>query len=168
MRLRKMAERTCYVCYRMRVFRDFAQDFSNIFESAAMLKFERIPDFLYGIGETLKVIIEVGNRMQGICRWHPPTTAGRSRRRRWLQGCEEGHEAQGQRVLGEARRVERHAQRRLTRQFRTLRQKPATSPRVGLFASVRACHPPSRRNAPQAAVAASSAVDGRHYLSTGS
>ena len=26
------------------------------------------PDFLNGVGEALKVIIEVGNRMQGICR----------------------------------------------------------------------------------------------------
>ena len=27
-----------------------------------------MPDFLNGVGEALKVIIEVGNRMQGICR----------------------------------------------------------------------------------------------------
>jgi len=54
--------------FRTRVFRDLAQDFGNIVESAAMLKLERIPDFLYGIGEALKVIIEVANKMQGICR----------------------------------------------------------------------------------------------------
>ena len=54
--------------FRTRVFRDLAQDFGNIVESAAMLKPERIPDFLHGIGEALKVIIEVAGRMQGICR----------------------------------------------------------------------------------------------------
>ena len=54
--------------FRTRVFRDLAQDFGNIVESAAMLKLERIPEFLHGIGEALKVIIEVANRMQGICR----------------------------------------------------------------------------------------------------
>ena len=54
--------------FRTRVFRDLAQDFGNIVESAAMLKLERIPDFLHGIGEALKVIIEVAERMQGICR----------------------------------------------------------------------------------------------------
>ena len=54
--------------FRTRVFRDLAQDFANIVESAAMLKPDRIPDFLHGIGEALKVIIEVAERMQGICR----------------------------------------------------------------------------------------------------
>ena len=54
--------------FRTRVFRDLAQDFGNIVESAAMVNIERIPDFLHGIGEALKVIIEVANRMQGICR----------------------------------------------------------------------------------------------------
>ena len=54
--------------FRTRVFRDLVQDFGNIVESAAMLKLERIPDFLHGIGEALKVIIEVAERMQGICR----------------------------------------------------------------------------------------------------
>lgn len=54
--------------FRTQVFRDLAQDCNNIVESAAMLKLERIPDFLHGIGEALKVIIEVGNRMQGIYR----------------------------------------------------------------------------------------------------
>ena len=32
------------------------------------MNLERVPDFLHGIGEALKVIIEVANRMQGICR----------------------------------------------------------------------------------------------------
>ena len=50
------------------MFRDLAQDFANIVESAATVNVERIPDFLHGIGEALKVIIEVANRMQGICR----------------------------------------------------------------------------------------------------
>lgn len=100
--------------FRTRVFRDLAQDFSNIVESAATVKHERIPDFLHGIGEALKAIIEVAEKKQGICRWNPLTTEGRRRRRRWLQGCKEGHEVPRQRVLGEARRVERHAERGLT------------------------------------------------------
>ena len=54
--------------FRTRVFRDLAQDFGNIVKSAAMLKTERMPDFLHGIGEALRVIIEVAERMQGICR----------------------------------------------------------------------------------------------------
>ena len=54
--------------FRTRVFRDLAQDFASIVESAATVKLERIPDFLHGIGEALKVIIEVAERMQGICR----------------------------------------------------------------------------------------------------
>ena len=121
-------------CFRTRVFRDLARDFGNIVESAAKVNFERMPDFLHGIGDGLKVIIEVANRMQGICRWYPPTSEARSRRRRWLQGCEEVDEAPRQQILGEARRMERPPLRRLTRQFRTLRHKPATLPRVGLFA----------------------------------
>ena len=55
-------------CFRTRVFRDLARDFGNIVESAAKVNFERMPDFLHGIGDGLKVIIEVANRMQGICR----------------------------------------------------------------------------------------------------
>ena len=54
--------------FRTRVFRDLSQDFGNIVESAATVNLERVPDFLHGIGEALKVIIEVANRMQGICR----------------------------------------------------------------------------------------------------
>ena len=54
--------------FRTRVFRDLAQDFGNIVESAATVKLERIPDFLHGIGEALKAIIDVANKMQGICR----------------------------------------------------------------------------------------------------
>ena len=50
------------------MFRDLAQDFGNIVESAATVKLERIPDFLHGIGEVLKAIIEVAEKMQGICR----------------------------------------------------------------------------------------------------
>ena len=54
--------------FRTRVFRDLAQDFGNIVESATTVNLERIPDFLHGIGEALKVIIEVSERMHGICR----------------------------------------------------------------------------------------------------
>ena len=52
---------------------------------------------------------------------YPPTSEARNLRRRWLQGCEEGHEAPRQRVLGEALRVERHAERGLKRLFLALR-----------------------------------------------
>ena len=103
----------------------------------------------------VKVIIEVANRMPGICRWYPPTTEGMSRRRRWLQGCEEGHEASRQQVLGEARRVERHAERGLTRQFLALRHKPATLPRVGLSSFRRPTTPLGRKSPTQANVARS-------------
>ena len=54
--------------YRMRVFRDFAKDVGDIAEAGARVNFVTMPDFLNGVGEALKVIIEVGNRMQGICR----------------------------------------------------------------------------------------------------
>ena len=103
----------------------------------------------------VKVIIEVANRMHGICRWYPPTTEGRSRRRRWLQGCEEGHEAPRQRVLVEARRVECHAERDLTR----IQPKPAAEPRNlacgGLSSFRRATTPPARKSPTQANVARS-------------
>ena len=54
--------------YRMRVFRDFAKDVGDIAEAGTRVNFAAMPDFLNGVGEALKVIIEVGNRMQGICR----------------------------------------------------------------------------------------------------
>ena len=54
--------------FRTRVFRDLAQDFGNIVESAATVDVKRIPDFLHGVVEALKVIIEVAEKMQGICR----------------------------------------------------------------------------------------------------
>lgn len=141
--------------YRMRVFRDFAKDIGDIAEAGARVNFVFMPDFLNGVGEALKVIIEVGNRMQGICRWYPPTTAGRSRRRRWLQGCKEVHQASWKRLLVEARRMERHAKRSLTARASASLAKPATSPRVGLFASGQVSARPSRRNATRANVARS-------------
>ena len=54
--------------FRTRVFRDLAQDFANIVASAATVNFEKMPDFLRGICEALKVIIDVANKMLGICR----------------------------------------------------------------------------------------------------
>ena len=54
--------------YRMRVFRDFSKDVNDIADAGARVNFVSMPDFLNGVGEALKVIIEVGNRMQGICR----------------------------------------------------------------------------------------------------
>ena len=128
--------------YRMRVFRDFAKDIGDIAEAGTRVNFVTMPDFLNGVGEALKVIIEVGNRMQGICRWYPPTTAGRSRRRRWLQGCKEVHQSSWKRLLVEARRMERPPLRRLTARAGALPAKPATLTRVGLFASGRASASP--------------------------
>ena len=55
-------------CFRTRVFRDLSRDFAKITESAATVNFERMPDFLHGIGDALRVVIDVANRMQGICR----------------------------------------------------------------------------------------------------
>ena len=52
----------------MRVFRDFAKDIGDVAEAGARVNFVIMPDFLNGVGEALKVIIDVGNRMQGICR----------------------------------------------------------------------------------------------------
>ena len=124
--------------YRMRVSRDFARDVNDLTVAGAKVDFGNIPGFLDGIAEALKVIIEVGARLHGICRWYPPTTAGRSRRRRWLQGCEEIHQAQRQCLLGAARRMERPPPRRLTARALTSRTKPATSPRGGLFTFGRA------------------------------
>lgn len=40
----------------------------DIAEAGTRVNFVTMPDFLNGVGEALKVIIEVGNRMQGICR----------------------------------------------------------------------------------------------------
>ena len=54
--------------YRMRVFRNFSKDVGDIADAGARVNFVSMPDFLKGVGEALKVIIEVGNRMQGICR----------------------------------------------------------------------------------------------------
>lgn len=54
--------------YRMRVFRDFSKDVGDIADAGARVNFVSMPDFLNGVCEALKVIIEVGNRMQGICR----------------------------------------------------------------------------------------------------
>ena len=50
--------------------------------------------------------------------------------------------------------MERPPLRRLTRQFRTLRQKSATLPRVGLFPFGRPPPRPTRVSVPRAAVAA--------------
>ena len=54
--------------YRMRVFRDFAKDVADIAGAGTRVNFRSMPDFLNGVGEAVKVIIEVGNRLQVICR----------------------------------------------------------------------------------------------------
>ena len=88
--------------FRTRVFRDLSQNFNDIVESSLKVDFAELPKAIDSLSQTLKVIIEVSRKMQGICRWYPPTTEGRSRQRRWLQGCEERHKAARQCVLGEA------------------------------------------------------------------
>ena len=54
--------------YRTRVFRDFSKDVGDIAEAGSRVNFVSMPDFLNGVGEALKAIIEVGNMMQGVCR----------------------------------------------------------------------------------------------------
>lgn len=54
--------------FRTRVFRDLARDFSEIVLSGSKVDFERIPSFLRGVAESLKMIIEVSESMQGVCR----------------------------------------------------------------------------------------------------
>ena len=41
---------------------------SLIAEAGARVNFVSMPDFLNGVGKALKVIIEVGKKMKGICR----------------------------------------------------------------------------------------------------
>ena len=54
--------------FRTRVFRDFARDVNDLTVAGAKVDFGKIPGFLDGIAEALKVIIEVGTRLHGICR----------------------------------------------------------------------------------------------------
>ena len=54
--------------FRTRVFRDFARDVNDLTVAGAKVDFGKIPGFLDGIAEALKVIIEVGARLHGICR----------------------------------------------------------------------------------------------------
>ena len=54
--------------YRTRIFRDLAQDFSDIVAVSATIDFKELPDTVNGISDALSVIIDVAKRMQGICR----------------------------------------------------------------------------------------------------
>lgn len=54
--------------FRTRVFRDLAQNFNDIVDSAAKFDFSELPDSINGISQAIKVIIDVSRKMQGICR----------------------------------------------------------------------------------------------------
>ena len=54
--------------FRTRVFRDLAQNFNDIVDSAAKFDFGELPDSINGISQALKVIVDVSRKMQGICR----------------------------------------------------------------------------------------------------
>ena len=54
--------------FRTRVFRDLAQNFNNIVDSAAKFDFTELPDSINDISQAIKVIIDVSRKMQGICR----------------------------------------------------------------------------------------------------
>lgn len=62
-RLRLAPER-----FRTRVFRDLAQHIGDVVSAGMRVDFKKLPEFLRGIEEPLKVILGVGNEMQGICR----------------------------------------------------------------------------------------------------
>ena len=54
--------------FRTRVFRDLAQNFNDIVDSAAKFDFTELPDSISGISQAIKVIVDVSRKMQGICR----------------------------------------------------------------------------------------------------
>ena len=54
--------------FRMRVFRDFAQDISDLASAGARVGFGKLPKFLEAVTEPLKVIVGVGSEMQAVCR----------------------------------------------------------------------------------------------------
>ena len=54
--------------YRTRIFRDLAQDFSDIVAASATIELAKLPDTVSGVSDALAVIIDVAKKMQGICR----------------------------------------------------------------------------------------------------
>lgn len=54
--------------YRSRVFRDLAQDFSDIVSASATIDLVMLPDTVNGIADALKIIIDIAKKMQGVCR----------------------------------------------------------------------------------------------------
>ena len=54
--------------FRTRVFRDLSQNFNDIVESSLKVDFAELPKAIDSLSQTLKVIIEVSRKMQGICR----------------------------------------------------------------------------------------------------
>ena len=54
--------------FRTRVFRDLSQNFNDIVESSLKVDFAELPMSIDSLSQTLKVIIDVSLKMQGICR----------------------------------------------------------------------------------------------------
>ena len=54
--------------FRTRVFRDLAQSIGELVAAGAKINFDAFPSYLAGIEKQLKVIVDFGGRMQGICR----------------------------------------------------------------------------------------------------
>ena len=54
--------------FRTRVFRDLAQSVGELVAAGARIDFKAFPYYLQGIEKQLKVIVDFGARMQGICR----------------------------------------------------------------------------------------------------
>ena len=54
--------------FRTRVFRDLAQSIGELVAAGAKINFDAFPSYLAGIERQLRVIVDFGGRMQGICR----------------------------------------------------------------------------------------------------
>ena len=54
--------------FRTRVFRDLAQSVGDLVAAGARIDFKAFPHYLHGIENQLKVIVDFGAKMQGICR----------------------------------------------------------------------------------------------------
>ena len=54
--------------FRTRVFRDLSQSVGELVAAGAKINFDAFPSYLAGIEKQLKVIVDFGAKMQGICR----------------------------------------------------------------------------------------------------
>ena len=54
--------------FRTRVFRDLSQSIGELVAAGAKINFDNFPSYLAGIEKQLKVIVDFGGKMQGICR----------------------------------------------------------------------------------------------------